>query len=257
MIEVPMDEVLSLYDAMAEHYHLIFQDWEASMRRQGGIIASLLPPPTSVGPVLDCACGIGTQCLALAERGFQIDASDLSPSEAARAQQEAAARGLPIRVWVDDMRTLEKAPTGHYGTVLCMDNALPHLDSDENIGLALCAMSRRLRPGGSLVLSLRDYGTVMRERPTAMPPTFFNDDGSRRIVFQVWDWLDDRRYAVHLYISRQIGQGWADHHFVGRYRAVSSDEVAAMARAAGFVEVRILAPADTGFYQPIITAVRP
>jgi glycine/sarcosine N-methyltransferase len=119
---------------MAEHYHLIFQDWEVSMRRQGGIIASLLPPPTSVGPVLDCACGIGTQCLALAERGFQVDASDLSPSEAARAQQEAAARGLPIRVWVDDMRTLEKTPTGHYGAVLCMDNALPHLDIPQRSG---------------------------------------------------------------------------------------------------------------------------
>src|SRR5258708_38349115 len=31
MIEVPMDEVLPFYDAMAEHYHLIFQDWEASI----------------------------------------------------------------------------------------------------------------------------------------------------------------------------------------------------------------------------------
>ncbi len=251
-----MNEILPFYDAMAAHYHLIFQDWEVSMRRQGGIIASLLPVPESAGPILDCACGIGTQSLALAKLGFQIDGSDLSASEVARAQQEAAARSLPIRFWVDDMRILERARSAHYGAVLCMDNALPHLDSDEDIVMALKAMNARLRPGGILVLSLRDYGPLIKERPTALPPSFYTDDDARRIVFQVWDWLDDRRYTVHLYISRQIEQGWEDHHFVGHYRAVPSEEVAAMVVSAGFTDVRILFPADTGFYQPIITAIR-
>jgi glycine/sarcosine N-methyltransferase len=252
-----MDEFLPFYDAMAAHYHLIFQDWEMAMRRQGNVIASLLPPSESTGPVLDCACGIGTQSLALARLGFQVDASDLSPAEAARARQEAAARGLPIQVRVDDMRTLEKAPTAHYGAVLCMDNALPHLDSDKDIVMALRAMNARLRPGGVLVLSLRDYGPLIRERPTAMPPSFYTDDGARRIVHQVWDWLDDRRYTVHLHISRQVGKGWENHHFVGSYRAVPAEDVAAMAISAGFTDVRVLSAADTGFYQPIITAIRP
>ena len=252
-----MDENLSFYDAMAAYYHLIFQDWETSMRRQGGIIASLLPPPVSVGPILDCACGIGTQSLALAKLGFHIDASDLSRAQTARTRREATARGLPIQVRVDDMRTLEKAPTGHYGAVLCLDNALPHLDSDEDVVMALRAMRARLRPGGNLLLSLRDYGPLIRERPAAMPPTFFDDDSGRRIVFQVWDWLDDRRYTVHQYISRQMGPNWEVHHFVGRYRAVSPGEIAAMVLSAGFTDARILAPADTGFYQPIITGTRP
>ena len=40
------------------HYHLIFQDWEASMRRQGEVIASLLRRPAEVSPILVRACGI-------------------------------------------------------------------------------------------------------------------------------------------------------------------------------------------------------
>jgi glycine/sarcosine N-methyltransferase len=256
MIEVPMDEVLPFYDAMAEHYHLIFQDWEASMRWQGGIIGSLLPPPTSVGPVLDCACGIGTQSLAVAKLGFQVDASDLSPGAVARARQEAMTRGLAVRASVDDMRILEKAQLAHYGAVLCMDNALPHLDSDADIVMALGAMHARLRPGGILVLSLQDYGPLIREKPTSMPPSFFTDHGARRIVFWIWDWLDDRRYIIHLYISRQDGQVWENHHFVGSYRAVSTEEVAAMAISVGFTDVRVLPATETGFYQPIITAIR-
>jgi len=256
-LERKVSQISAFYDEMAEHYHLIFQDWEVAMRRQGDVIASLLPPPTQVGPILDCACGIGTQSLALATLGFQVDASDLSPSEAARAQREAAARGLPIRVSVDDMRLLEKAPAHHYGAVLCMDNALPHLDSDADIDMALRAMSERLRPGGLLILSLRDYGPLMAERPAAMPPSFFSDAGKRRIVFQLWDWLDDRRYTVHLHITRQTDQGWKDYHFVGHYRAISPEEVFSLVVTAGFADVQVLPSTDTGFYQPIITAVRP
>jgi glycine/sarcosine N-methyltransferase len=257
MTDEKMNRTVMFYDAMAEHYHLIFQDWEASMRRQGEVIASFLRRPAQAGPILDCACGIGTQSLALAKLGFHVDASDLSASEAARAEREAYARGLPIRVWVDDMRTLEKAPPGHYGAVLCMDNALPHLDSDADINMALRAMGARLRSGGLLVLSLRDYGPLIREHPSSMQPSFFSDDGKRRIVFQVWDWLDDRRYTVHLYISRQTDQAREDYHFVGQYRAISPEEVVSLLVSAGFTDVRVRPPMDTGYYQPIVTAIAP
>jgi hypothetical protein len=32
------------YDGMADHFHLIFEDWDASMRRQGAAIAT---PPSA------------------------------------------------------------------------------------------------------------------------------------------------------------------------------------------------------------------
>jgi hypothetical protein len=37
------------YDRMADYYHLIFEDWDASMRYQGAAIAKLLPPPDKAG----------------------------------------------------------------------------------------------------------------------------------------------------------------------------------------------------------------
>jgi hypothetical protein len=48
-----------------------------------------------------------------------------------------------------------------------------------------------------------------------------------------------------------------DHHFIGRYRSVSPEEVANLAVSAGFTDVRVRPSADTGYYQPIVTAVRP
>ena len=131
----------ALYDALAPYYHLLFADWEESMARQGEALARLLPPPGHSGLVLDCACGIGTQSLALAALGYEVEGSDL-----ARARTEAAKRGLSARFRRDDFRDLQWAAMGHYGAVLALDNSLPHFDSTAEIDAALSAMRDRLRP---------------------------------------------------------------------------------------------------------------
>jgi glycine/sarcosine N-methyltransferase len=247
------------YDKSADAYHLVFEDWDAAVHRQGRLVAALLPPPVAVGPVLDCACGIGTQALGLAALGYAVEGSDASPAAVARARREALAHGLAADFRVDDMRRLAAAPPARYGAVLAMDNALPHLDSDAEIAAALGAMRSRLRPGGTLLLSLRDYGPLMAERPAGTPPAFFRDaEGRRRIVHQVWDWHDERRYTVHLHLTREATRGrWEAMHFAGEYRAVTPAEVAALAVAASFCGVKVLGQAETGFYQPIVAAMAP
>jgi hypothetical protein len=47
---------------------------------------------------------------------------------------------------VDDLPTLKAASLGRYGTVIAMDNALPHLDSDDDIIATFAAMRLRLSP---------------------------------------------------------------------------------------------------------------
>jgi hypothetical protein len=56
------------YDDFANDYHLLFEDWGASMMRQAAAIASIREweCPVASTTVLDCACGIGTQSLGLA-----------------------------------------------------------------------------------------------------------------------------------------------------------------------------------------------
>lgn len=243
------------YDQMATAYHLIFEDWDAAIERQKNVLTNLLPAPSDTGTVLDCACGIGTQALGLAQAGYTVEGTDLSAGEIERAKKEASLRGLSIQFRVDDMRLLTTSPKGRFGAVVALDNALPHLDSDNEIQTALLAMRDRLKPRGKLLISLRDYEALMKQRPAVTEPAWFLDKGRRRIVHQVWDWQDDRRYVVHLYITRELDDGrWTVHHFTGRYRAVTPHEVAAHAVRAGFREVEVLQAEDTGYYQPVMTA---
>ena len=108
--------------------------------------SKLLPPPDEVGLILDVACGIGTQSLALAAIGYSVEGSDISAVEIARAQREATSRGLKCSFRADDMRTLKTASVGRYGAIIAMDNALPHLDSDDDILATFAAMRSLLDP---------------------------------------------------------------------------------------------------------------
>ena len=63
-----MLSVVDFYDALAPWYHLVYQDWEASIARQGEALGSL--PTTEWGKgvrrLLDVTVGVGTQALGLA-----------------------------------------------------------------------------------------------------------------------------------------------------------------------------------------------
>jgi SAM-dependent methyltransferase len=245
------------YDDLAESYHLIFDDWDSAIRRQRDLLIRLLPGPANGKRVLDCACGIGTQAIGLAMLGFTVEGSDTSTRSIERARREVSLRGLKAEFRNDDMRILSTARRNAYDAVIAMDNALPHLQCDEDIERALGAMRVRLRSGGVALVSLRDYGPLIAQRPSFAPASLYLDGKLRRIVHQVWDWQDERRYVVHLFITIQQLDGWHTRHFVGQYRAIAPGDVASLAVGAGFDDVRVLSPDDTGYYQPLIRAVAP
>jgi SAM-dependent methyltransferase len=248
------DSAAGSYDVLAPDYHLIFEDWEASMARQAAALAPIIARECgSEARVLDCACGIGTQALGLARRGFRVTGSDVSTAAIERARAESALRQLDIPLFVADMRDLQAVP-GVFDAAIAMDNALPHFDSDGDLLRACREVRTKLRPGGIFLASTRDYDRLLPQRPTVQGPAFYTDAAGRRIVFQLWDWLDDRRYAFHLYITVATANGWRTSHTAGTYRAVLPEELSAILRSAGFADVRWLLPAESGFYQPMVMA---
>jgi len=249
--------VKRFYDRLAGSYHLMFDDWDASLKRQAAALAAILErecgAPTSLR-ILDCACGIGTQTLGLANLGCTVTACDVSPASVERARVEAAKRRLNVQLFVADMLDLAEIPDRDFDAVMCMDNALPHLESDEQLFQAATQIRRKLRAGATFIGSIRDYDSLVQERPVVLGPAFFSDHGNRRIVHQVWDWSDERRYAFHLYITEEVRGDWESQHYVSNYRAVLREEFSRIFQAAGFVACRWILPAESGFYQPIVLA---
>ncbi len=252
------DTIPGFYDSLAPYYHLIFEDWEKSIERQAAILNSLLEARLGGGPrrILDCACGIGTQAIGLARHGHQVVGLDLSPAAVERAKREAQVRGLDISFLVSDMTSLAGVGERDFDVVLALDNALPHL-APAGLKNAVSAMSTKLRPGGIFLASTRDYDALMRERPTVQGPSFYGHYGQRRIVHQVWDWIDRERYALHMYITHQTNGHWETHHFVSVYRCLQRGELSRALASAGLEGIRWLMPDESGFYQPIVVARKP
>ena len=117
----------AFYDELAPFYHLIFPDWEASIERQATILDNVIRRQwgSDTKTLLDVSCGIGTQALGLAQRGYLVTASDLSPQAIARAKQEARKRGLPIAFSVVDMRKAAAYHQHEYDVLISCDNSIP------------------------------------------------------------------------------------------------------------------------------------
>ena len=245
------------YDDLAAHYDLIFEDWDATIARQAAVLTSILTHECADRRpirVLDSACGIGTQSLGLAMNGFDVTGCDISSGAVERARAEASKRGLSLPFLVADMVQLSSIPPSGFDAVICIDNSLPHLETEAELLQAAQQAHGKLRPGGCFIGSIRDYDRLVLERPTTQGPSFFSDSGSRRIVFQIWDWMDERRYRFHLYITQTTGSTSQTVHFSSTYRAVLRNELGDILQQAGFANIRWLMPSESRFYQPIFIA---
>jgi len=250
-----LSEVEHFYDSMAGVYHLIFDDWDRAIMRQSCVIEGLLD--SNLGSVRirihDCACGIGTQSIALAMLGHEVSGSDISQAAVLRAMTEAAQRGLHIEFSVSDMTNLARYASHQLDALCAFDNALSHLEVDQLL-TAASSFKRVLRPGGVFFASIRDYDQLVQSRPKFQAPSFFGASGERRIVHQVWDWIDRDSYELHQYISLERAEGWRVFHFSSKYRCLLQAEASHALEKAGFVDIEWSMPEATGYYQPVVTA---
>lgn len=250
------ESVESFYDDLAADYHHIYADWESAIERQSSALDQLIQCESSASAsvLLDCSCGIGTQAIGLAQRGYEVFASDLSPKAVARAQSEAAKRELNMRFAVADVRELVCAFDQQFDVVISCDNSLPHLLTNEDLTLALRSIRHVLTDRGLFVASIRDYDRLLDEKPSfiAMNPGGIHEEV---IVFQIWDWSKESdTYLLRFFIMNQAASEWRVKEIRTRYRAIRRNELTAALESAGFTRIAWYGPEQSGYFQPIVTA---
>lgn len=248
-----MTQNRGFYDDLAATYHLIYADWPASMARQGAALHRLLTQALGPGhhDVLDSACGIGTQLIGLAGHGHRMTGADLSLAAVARARREVDDRGLSAVLVAADMRALP-LPDARFDAVVCADNSLPHLLTAADVGAALVQARRVLRPGGVILVSIRDYDGLRAARPRSTKPRV----GVGAITFQLWHWHSGGEHydLTHVQLLAGADGGWTVAHRRATYWAISRAQLTGLLAAAGFTDVYWHDPEHSGFFQPLVTA---
>ena len=244
------------YDNLASYYKLIYQDWNASVERQGialeGVIREFFGKEAK--HILDAACGIGTQSIGLAQRGYLVHGSDISEAAIVEGRAEAVKRGLPIEFQVTDMRGLVNTHPHPFDVVIACDNAIPHLLSNAEIRQAFEQFYQCTTSSGGCIISVRDYAAIERDGVRLYPRTVHHTSKGRVILFDVWD-FDGDFYDLTTYIVEDNDRPTATTHVIrgGRYYCVSIATIQSLLLQAGFQQVATL---RDRFFQPLIVGMK-
>lgn len=249
-----MDIIQKFYDNLASHYDKLFLDWKATTKEQALILDKLFKSNgfDNNSMILDCACGIGTQTIGLANMGYNVTASDISTKELIEARKRANENNLKINFEMADFRSLSKSFSYKFDIIIAMDNALPHMLTKDDLEMAVKSITDQLSCGGMFVASIRDYDMLLETKPPYSPPYIHKTEFGKRLSFQTWEWEDDIYMLVQYIIEDEKNLNITK--FECKYRAVLRKEITDMLINSGCGIVEWKFPEETGFYQPIVIA---
>ncbi len=251
-----MDIIQTFYDNLASQYDKLFLDWKSTTHEQAVILDKLFCENgfDKSAKILDCACGIGTQAIGLAAVGYSVTASDISDGELKEAKRRAEDNQVKIRFEHADFCALSESFSEKFDIIICMDNALPHMLTKSALEEAIRSITDQLAAGGMFVASIRDYDSLLKDKPPYSPPYIHKTEKGQRISFQTWTWNDDR-YKLTQYIIDDE-ENLKTSKFDCEYRAVRREELTELLLAGGCSRAGWKIPEETGFYQPIVIAVK-
>jgi len=251
--------VMEFYDELSSDYHLIFGDWNSSIKKQAQLLDCVIKEKAKTQSIslLDCSCGIGTQAIGLAQMGYKVHATDLSPKAIERAKIEAESRNVSMTFGVADFKELEKQVEGTFDVIISCDNSLPHLLKNDDLYLTSKNIFTKLNSKGLFVGSIRDYDKILESKPVSNSPVVKDDDNERTISFQVWDWEDNNIYTINHFTLKGSNDEFDTSLRTTKYKAYRRYEITEIFEKSGFEKIEWLMPEDTKYYQPIIVASKP
>ena len=184
--------------------------------------------------------------------GYHITASDISTQELEEASARAAKNNVQISFVKADFRTLAETFKEQFDIVIAMDNALPHMLTQSDLEAAIKSIVNRISAGGMFVASIRDYDTLLMDKPPYSPPYIHTNDKGQRVSFQTWKWNEDNYRLIQYIIDDE--ETLQISKFECEYRATRGEEITTLLMASGCYDVVWLYPEETGFYQPIVIA---
>jgi SAM-dependent methyltransferase len=158
---IELHQAASAYDVLAPYYDdftagYAYETWIAAIERRA------LRLGLNGGRALDLACGTGNSTGPLLARGYSVLACDISPGMIDEARRKYPDRADSFLV--ADMRELPAL--GQFDLILCLDDAINYLLSDDELEAAFAGVARSLSPSGVFAFdlnSLLTYRTAFAE----------------------------------------------------------------------------------------------
>lgn len=250
------NDTTAFYDAFAEDYQFSYRDWDTELEREGLNLRRYLRPH-HVATVLDASCGPGTQAIALARVGYTVTAADPSQRLLERAAENAAAKDVAGRITFiqSDFQSLHHHLDQPFDAIITKGSSLPHLLYDDQIEETLLIFFELLRPGGVLLIGMRDFELLLEDRPRFLPGRVHDEPNEQVITFDIWDWDDGPPITVTA--NRFLVRGHGDTYRVNKYpvtfRALTAEELEVVISEVGFQDFE----AQRDRWEMLMKAIKP
>ncbi len=223
-----------VYDGIAPYYHLLFDDWDRAVEREGDRLGSALSKK-GVRVILDATCGTGLQCIGLAQRGFSVTGSDSSQGMIRQARVNARRAGVSVEFVIADLLDLPSLFAGKFDAVISCGNSLSHIQASRELLYAFRSMHTALCHGGWCLVDASSYEAIFRDKPAGIYNRALTVSGKKVLMY------DTRSYGQCTVTStfnllRETEQGWQSDQFVMELRAWKTEELLEALTAAGFVD---------------------
>jgi glycine/sarcosine N-methyltransferase len=138
-------------------------DWDKRAAGEGSFFYDLLRR-TGGWRVLDAATGSGFHAAQLPKAGFDVTASDGSPTMVQRARRNFDRLGVDVPVHRCDWQALDARVLGKFDAVLCLGSSLCHVFDREARIAVLKRFRQMLKPGGLLLIDQRNFEAILAGR---------------------------------------------------------------------------------------------
>jgi cyclopropane fatty-acyl-phospholipid synthase-like methyltransferase len=179
--------------------------------------------------VLDLGCGHGRHANELARRGYEVLGVDLVLGFLEKARDAARREGLAVSYALGDVRGIGEVAS--FDHAICLFDAFGFLDDAGNAQY-LRAAAAALRPGGALVLDVRNRDWIVRN---ILPVTVLDKGDDLMIDRHVFDTQSGRLLDRRTYV-----RGGRARSVTFSIRLYALTELSALLRAAGLEVERAL-----------------
>lgn len=244
-----------MYDKLASIYDY-FVNWDDRLAYELPFLEQQLrtlgKDPSQIR-VMDAACGTGHHAIALANIGFQMAGSDLYPEMVSMADANAKAAGEKVTFRTAGFGSINETfkQPGEFDAVLCLGNSLPHVASEQDLKKALQDFRDLLRPGGMLLLQMRNFDLVMGEKKRWMEPQTVKEGTTEWLFIRFYDFEADGKIQFNiLSLHRKPNTPWHTQLTSTHLLPIFSEKLKAELTTLGFRDIRLYGNLAAAPYEP-------
>jgi hypothetical protein len=136
------------------------------------------------------------------------------------------------------MDSLSATFTEQFDVVLSAGDGLPHLKTQAGVKQALIEMSKRVRPGGCLLIGLNDYEQIKREKPRFYFTRICEDKTARKLFVFLADYIDNDTMVANIIHLKEVNGIWKQSaHIATPKYMLDRPQVETLLQEVGYQEI--------------------